>query len=457
MQTNLQALMQPLPHEFLTKLARDYDLSEEQQQVFIALYSGQKKQEIIDSHHISDSAFSSRMTGVYQKFHFGGKGHGKKLKLHGWLMTEYQKSPPRKTPNLPVGDEIDIDELVKIIRGKVKADIENRCGKMQVLDMTQSIGLDDIYTEVNILQDITDRSRYSIKELMQNCDWENFDRLGFGKVTQKRLSGLTAVAEHRQLMVWGKPGSGKTTFLKYLATQCIGEKFLPNHVPIFVTLKDFADNSPQIDLENFIQQQFTHKEVTATEATELLKSGRGLILLDGLDEVREEDSRQVIDQIQHFANRYQTNYFITTCRIAAREYTFQGFKEVEVADFNHQQIETFVGKWFVNKDQVKGEKFLEKLENNQPIKELATNPLLLTLLCLVFGENTDFPASRSELYEEGVDVLLKKWDGKRNIERDVVYERLSLKRKENLLAQIAEITFRGCLKSKKGTIDGVII
>ena len=65
----------------------------------------------------------------------------------------------------------------------------------------------------------------------------------------------------------------------------------------------------------------------------------------------------------------------------------------------------------------------------------------MTLLCLVFGEAADFPANRSELYKEGLDVLLKKWDAKRNIERDQVYKKLSLKRKEDLLSQLAFSTF----------------
>ena len=37
--------------------------------------------------------------------------------------------------------------------------------------------------------------------------------------------------------------------------------------------------------------------------------------------------------------------------------------------------------------------------------------------------------------------LLKKWDVKRNIERDQIYKQLSLKRKEDLLSQIAIDTF----------------
>ena len=74
-------------------------------------------------------------------------------------------------------------------------------------------------------------------------------------------------------------------------------------------------------------------------------------------------------------------------------------------------------------------------------KELANNPLLLTLLCLVFGERNDFPPKRSELYKEGLEVLMKKWDAKRNIEREMIYKHLSPQNKEDMLGQIAFNTF----------------
>ncbi|WP_157861305.1 NACHT domain-containing protein [Rippkaea orientalis] len=68
---------------------------------------------------------------------------------------------------------------------------------------------------------------------------------------------------------------------------------------------------------------------------------------------------------------------------------------------------------------------------------MATNPLLLTLLCLVFGEIGDFPSNTGELYREGIDILLKKWDAKRNIQREQVYKQLSPNRKQDLLSYIA--------------------
>ncbi|MGL4503599.1 MAG: NACHT domain-containing protein, partial [Planktothrix sp.] len=244
-----------------------------------------------------------------------------------------------------------------------------------------------------------------------------------------------AIAKYSKLIILGKPGAGKTTFLKYLAIQCLNRKFLGNRIPIFITLKYFAEAENQPSLLDYISQ--SHHCVSLPE---IIHQGQALVLLDGLDEVREEDSHRVLNEIRLFSTQFWDNHFVITCRIAAREYTFEPFTEVEIADFDSTQISNFANKWFKNKA-VKPETFLNQIENNQRIQELATSPLLLTLLCLTFEETGDFPANRSELYKEGLDVLLKKWDAKRGIYRDQVYKKLSPQRKEDLLSKIALTTF----------------
>jgi predicted NACHT family NTPase len=341
--------------------------------------------------------------------------------------------------------DIDIDALVQEVREKVKPDIQARCGIMRVLDMSQPIGLNDIYTNVNILEKITGRRRKEIAELLQECNSEDFARFGLGMITEKRVPGLEALKEYTKLIILGKPGAGKSTFLKYLAMQCIGDKFQAECVPIFVTLKDFAEAANKPGLLEYISQQFTACGVVGaihqSPLQDVIKHGRALVLLDGLDEVREEDSHHVLTEIRNFSDCFRDNYFIMTCRIAAREYTFEKFTEVEIADFDIEQIATFANNWFKGKA-VKAESFIKRLEDNNRIKELATNPLLLTLLCLVFEESGDFPANRSELYKEGLDALLKKWDAKRGIYRDQLYKKLSVQRKEDLLSKIAVASFK---------------
>ncbi|MGH2414764.1 MAG: NACHT domain-containing protein, partial [Microcystaceae cyanobacterium] len=183
----------------------------------------------------------------------------------------------------------------------------------------------------------------------------------------------------------------------------------------------------------------------------LLAHGKMLILLDGLDEVPEDDRAESMKKISKLSEEYYKNQFIITCRIATHQYRFEGFTDVEIADFDLPQIEAFVQKWFVNvsrndreNTKAKACEFMQKLQlsENQQIRELAVTPLLLNLVCCVFQARSDFPARRVELYKQGFHILLNRWDEARNIKRDTICSHLSLPHKLKLLSQIAAITFK---------------
>ena len=439
--------MEPLPRSFLKEIARKYDLSEEQATVFIKFFSSNNpsQQEIAESLNISSSAFSTRMTGVYQKFNFKQRKPNKSRLLHDFLWKEFHKSNNNKSianfaksaENIQQS-EIDINALVNKLREQVKKDIETRCGEMRILDMSQPIGLGKIYTQVNILEKISGRRRKDIAELITSCNLEYFERFNFGRVTEEKIPGEEAVTKYSKIFILGKPGAGKTTFLKHLVIQCNSGSFQSELVPFFVTLKYFAEAENKPSLLDYLHQYIEQQDDEIFR--QILKKGKALICLDGLDEVLEENSQRVIREIEKLTNKYPDNQYLIACRIAAQEYTFSQFTEVEIADFDWQQITFFANNWFKNKV-IKAQTFLSRLETNEPIKELASSPLLLTLLCIYFEEVKYFPANRARLYEEGLYVLLKKWDTTRGITRDEIYKKLWVKRKEDLLSQIARATF----------------
>ncbi|MEO0769953.1 MAG: NACHT domain-containing protein, partial [Cyanobacteria bacterium J06649_4] len=252
-------------------------------------------------------------------------------------------------------------------------------------------------------------------------------------------------------IVLGKPGAGKTSFLKHLAMQCIDGEFEPDRLPLFVNLKQFAENPNRLGLLTFMSQRHLKSQITALNKAEidhhvlqlkqLLSAGRALILLDGLDEVSQSAHDWVLRDIRVLSEEFHNNHFLMTCRVAAWEYTFEQFTEVEIADFDATQIQAFAQQWFADKP-MQPHTFLRCLAQQPHLAELAVTPLLLTLLCLAFESSGALPSSRSELYREGIETLLKKWDASRGIHRDQVYKRLSPQRKEDLLGQIALATFR---------------
>ena len=331
--------------------------------------------------------------------------------------------------------------LVQQLRQIGSDKLQQRCGFMRVLDMSQPLALSEIYTNVNILEKISGRRRLEIADLLKVCEAEEFDRPGLHKTAQAPVLGLEAVQAHPKLIVLGKPGAGKTTFLKHIALECDRGQLQAERLPIFISLKDYGDSTPHLSLLEYISEQFASSGNYSADIEQICRHGQALVLLDGLDEVRDSDSYRVVQAVRHFSAKYHLNHYVISCRLATREYTFEEFTEVEVADFSAAEISSFATKWFASKDPSQSCKFLAKLQQQRAIQELATNPLLLTLLCLVFAESGDFPANRAELYKEGLSVLLRKWDAKRNIEREQIYKKLSVQHKEDLLGQIAYTTF----------------
>ncbi len=332
---------------------------------------------------------------------------------------------------------------------------------MRVLDMEQPIGISVISTRVDIFERLSGRRRIDRDELLAKCNLENFDRFALGQLKQKRMPGLEAVERYSRLMILGKPGAGKTMFMKRMAILCNQGMWQAQRVPVFVTLKDFVEAPQQQSLSAYVANQWQRSGgVQSNWLDQIFQQGLALILLDGLDEVEETEHTRVIRAVKNFMMRYSRGcQYVMTCRTAAWEYTFQQFTEVELANFDKDQISEFATKWFkIKEDKEKAKKIVQQLDNNKPIQELATNPLLLTLLCLVFGEAANFPVSRAELYEECLDLLLKKWDSKRNIKREQVYRKLSLRQKKDLLSQLAFYTFvRGDYFFKQAVAEQQIV
>ena len=109
-------------------------------------------------------------------------------------------------PELPESeqnDSQDIDAPVQEVREQIQPYIQERCGTMRVLDMTQPITLGEIYTSVNILEKITGRRGVELAELMRDVSPEKFERFCLGNVREQRVPGLKAVETFSKLMILG--------------------------------------------------------------------------------------------------------------------------------------------------------------------------------------------------------------------------------------------------------------
>ena len=340
---------------------------------------------------------------------------------------------------------------------KYQASLQRQHAEIRILGKSHPVKLEGIFTELFILDELTARLRYDITKLIAD-----YSARSDHHPDQKRIPGLKLITQKRghRLFILGKPGAGKTTFLRYLTLRAIEGRI--SKVPVFISLKAWS-MSDEKELLPFIVKEFEICNFPDAErfVKYILGTGEALVMFDGLDEVNQEDGqrRRLTLLLQNFAKQYPACQCLITCRIAASEYYFEGFQDVEIADFDEKQINTFMRKWFQD-DKIKREAFHKAFDDkqNKAIRELGNTPILLTLLCLTFEANMGFPQHTANIYEEALDILLRQWDETRNIQRDQVYKNLTPRRKQAMFAHIAAVTFeKGDYFIKQQRLEKLIV
>ena len=318
--------------------------------------------------------------------------------------------------------------------------------------------------------------------------WSRFVPKRFRPANERPYSNVgRAIEQSARLVIRGDPGSGKTTLMKYLAVTCaralrnqprqgdsrdatydkLGWRARP--FPIFISLGRHGNVKswdPQRRLLDACAEEFVC-ELTGCPSgffERRLKRGNCLILLDAFDELGSRDARQqmaqhIVGLLNQFSDR--NNRIVVTTRIVGYEGQLdtRGFTVQTVQKLTAQDIQALVRQRYraiaLNESSdrtpseielaqrraaTKAEQLLAEIRRNDRLRQLAENPLLLSLIVLDHSVKLVLPEERHILYRDCVEILAAKWRQRSRAELNVAThddDELSLTQKIDLLQTLA--------------------
>ncbi|HEC35288.1 MAG TPA: NACHT domain-containing protein [Anaerolineae bacterium] len=287
-----------------------------------------------------------------------------------------------------------------------------------------------------------------------------------------------AFSRHRHILLLGGPGSGKSTLLRFLALAHAqarlgqGEDLwrrlnLPSDrsFPILLPMRELIgqESSPLEQIEAFVSQHlgrgnkppdgFFHRR---------LKRGGCILLLDGLDEVTglgAEERERAYGAIRTLLALYPKNRISVTGRSGGwRGGLPPDLAMVSLAEFDRSQREAFICNWYqvVTGTDALAEELIEVVETSDPLRQIASTPLLLALLVWMYSEGIPSVSRRALLYDRWVEWMLARWDTERGVE-DYVQNELSPKDRKKVLSRLAwHLQERGISRPDRVVVERLV-
>ena len=211
-------------------------------------------------------------------------------------------------------------------------------------------------------------------------------------------------------MVLGDPGAGKTTLLRHLAANLARQADRP-WVPLLESLpKLMREGGWLLDLVVRRLERAGHPaQGLAAVLDRAGKDGRLLLLLDGLDEVPRDEKEEVEKLLRDLAIRWPTTPIVVASRPIGYRPPGGDFRELRLLPLDRERRREFLARWLGRAaggpDEARADAALAALEGPE-LRDLAGNPLYLTLMALLFEQGMEPARNRPKLYDQVFDQLL---------------------------------------------------
>ncbi|MFE6080819.1 NACHT domain-containing protein [Streptomyces virginiae] len=228
--------------------------------------------------------------------------------------------------------------------------------------------------------------------------------------------------EHPRVLLRGEAGSGKTTLIQWLAVSAARDPGAGT-VPFVLPLRTLTRHGERLPAP----RDFLAGSPLAGEAPDgwegrVLRDGRALLLVDGIDEIPAAERDRARDWLADLIAACPGNRWLVTSRPSAVRADWLAavdFSEVTLTPMTRANVRAFIERWHSAADHVPPEyreQLLDAVARKSDLARLATNPLLCGMICALHRERRGFlPTGRKELYAAALSMLLHRRDRERDL------------------------------------------
>ncbi|MFC4113746.1 NACHT domain-containing protein [Nonomuraea zeae] len=252
----------------------------------------------------------------------------------------------------------------------------------------------------------------------------------------------SALGRSNLMLLRGDAGSGKSTLLRWLAVTAARGDFSGalsgwnGCVPMMVKLRSHSTGrfpAPAGFLDDVAQEVAGRMPRGWVER--VLESGRGLLLVDGVDELLVRHRPAVREWLSRLLTAYPSMRVVVTSRPTAADARWladEGFAAAMLEPMTPEDLRELVRQWHVAMrdcpslpcaaDELEGYEvaLLARMESNPHLGVVASTPLLAAMLCaLNLDRRTQLPRNRMGFYDAVLSLLLERRDAERRITDEV--------------------------------------
>jgi len=234
------------------------------------------------------------------------------------------------------------------------------------------------------------------------------------------------------LVIRGTVGQGKSTFLRYLAAR---ELEVGRRIPIFVELRRLTRAQTVTDGVIEEMKNLGLEGADADIFDYLAKASRLVLLLDGFDEVDDEQASAIVQELENLAVRVPHLRMIVTSRPENAIERSPHFRVFDLAPLGPTEYPHLIAR--ITNDQTLAEQIVDGVNRaRESIGRLLTTPLMVSLLVVHFRVGQGIPENRVAFYEPLFMLLLQRHDSAK-----AGYRR----RRQSNLSDSQLLTFFNCL------------